>query len=114
MRLTYDSTRRSFSDTPIPNRRPCGRRKRVTLSRIFHNAEAKYYASNTGLKEHNESAAARSRPPHQPLSFGTILMHEGRGIHGGPMSETALWDLLAEEEQHDAPSGGPGDEPGRR
>lgn len=35
---------------------------------------------------------------YHPLTFGTVHLHEGRGKGGKPMSETAVWDLLMEEE----------------
>lgn len=110
--------------------------QRVTLGHCFRAAEAKYYALNRPLKEHNdavtrqlsndaesrresrresrendeasaEAATADESPreasgadeEYHPLTFGTVHLHEGRGKGGKPMSETAVWDLLMEEEQ---------------
>ena len=72
---------------------------RRTLGQVLAAAEARYYAANRGMQAHNAAVAAETRPAHLPLSFGTIHMHEGQGKGGGAMSDTAIWDLLVEEEE---------------
>ena len=77
LRLTYDSTRRSFSDTPIPNRRPCGRRKRVTLSRIDSTESDKLGAAARGLRVQTSVDLSRPREPDSPTSPSPIHAPEG-------------------------------------
>ena len=75
---------------------------RVTLGQVYARAEARYWERNRSLKEHNDNVARQaSSPAYTPLSFGTVHLHEGRGKGSDeqrPMSETAVWDLLVEEE----------------
>ncbi len=77
LRLTYDSARRSFSDTPMPNRRPCGRRKRVTLSRIDSTESDKLGAAARGLRVQTSVDLSRPREPDSPTSPSPIHAPEG-------------------------------------
>lgn len=73
---------------------------RTTLGDIYARAERRYYEVNASLRAHNEQAA-HAAPTYSPLSFGTLNLHEG-SRDKQPMRQTALWDLLIEEEHEQA------------
>ena len=76
--------RRSFSDTPIPNRRPCGRRKRVTLSRIDSTESDKLGAAARGLRVQTSvdgrASPTRRRRHHHPRARGPRRAADAAGL----------------------------------
>ena len=61
----------------MPNRRPCGRRKRVTLSRIDSTESDKLGAAARGLRVQTSVDLSRPREPDSPTSPSPIHAPEG-------------------------------------
>ena len=73
LRLTYDSTRRSFSDKPVAERRKTGRRKRVTLSRIDSEGAVEQPPSpSRNLKIQTRIDLSQPREPNSPMPLNAL------------------------------------------